>query len=112
MAMTDGANALFTLVERVAHKMKCLSVMVCVSPSVVVRHLFRNASLVGYPRFCVSQARVFFVLEVCPGTCVVPSRSVSSVLDTLTLVFELYVQLRERRQRAATVVELVLRLVT
>ncbi|MQL69978.1 hypothetical protein Taro_002278 [Colocasia esculenta] len=50
------------------------------------------------------------VLGVCPDT-YVPSRSVSSVLDTLTPVFELYVQLRERRQRAATCVELVLRLV-
>ncbi|MQL89767.1 hypothetical protein Taro_022346 [Colocasia esculenta] len=36
--------------------------------SVVVRRLFRNASLVGYPRFFVSQARVFVVLGVCPGT--------------------------------------------
>ncbi|MQL85042.1 hypothetical protein Taro_017557 [Colocasia esculenta] len=67
-------------------------------PSVVVRPLFQNASLVGYPRFFVSQARVFVVLGVCPGTCVVLSRSVSSVLDTLTPVFELYVRLRERRQ--------------
>ncbi|MQM13288.1 hypothetical protein Taro_046214 [Colocasia esculenta] len=66
--------------------------------SVVARHLFRNASLVGYPRFFVSEARVFVVLGVCPGTCVVPLRSVSSVLDTLTPVFELYVQLRERQQ--------------
>ncbi|MQL90624.1 hypothetical protein Taro_023218 [Colocasia esculenta] len=63
-----------------------------------VERLFRNTSAVGYPRFCVSQARVFVVLEVCPGTCVVPLRSVSSVLDTLTPVFELYVWLRERRQ--------------
>ncbi|MQL96808.1 hypothetical protein Taro_029497 [Colocasia esculenta] len=37
-------------------------------PSVVVQRLFRNASLVGYPRFFVSQARVFVVLGVCPGT--------------------------------------------
>ncbi|MQL74865.1 hypothetical protein Taro_007207, partial [Colocasia esculenta] len=58
----------------------------------------------GYPRFCVSQARVIVVLGICPGTCVVPSRSVSSVLDTLTPVFELYVRLRERRQRPATCV--------
>ncbi|MQL76673.1 hypothetical protein Taro_009064 [Colocasia esculenta] len=36
--------------------------------SVVVRRLFRNASLVGYPRFFVSHARVFVVLGVCPGT--------------------------------------------
>ncbi|MQL77295.1 hypothetical protein Taro_009702, partial [Colocasia esculenta] len=35
---------------------------------------------------------------LCPGTCVVSSRSVSSDLDTLTPVFELYVWLRERRQ--------------
>ncbi|MQM00832.1 hypothetical protein Taro_033576 [Colocasia esculenta] len=34
--------------------------------SVVVRRLFRNASLVGYPGFFVSQARVFVVLGVCP----------------------------------------------
>ncbi|MQM10138.1 hypothetical protein Taro_043024, partial [Colocasia esculenta] len=51
--------------------------------------------------------------EIPPGyiawiaTCVVPSRSVSSVLDTLTPVFELYVRLRERRQRTATCVVLV-----
>ncbi|MQL99835.1 hypothetical protein Taro_032564, partial [Colocasia esculenta] len=32
--------------------------------SVVVWRLFRNASLVGYPRFFVSQARVFVVLRV------------------------------------------------
>ncbi|MQM00052.1 hypothetical protein Taro_032781 [Colocasia esculenta] len=36
--------------------------------SVVVRRLFRNASLVGYLRFFVSQERVFVVLGVCPGT--------------------------------------------
>ncbi|MQL76314.1 hypothetical protein Taro_008706 [Colocasia esculenta] len=35
---------------------------------------------------------------LCPGTCAVPSRSVSSDLDTLTPKFELYVRLRERRQ--------------
>ncbi|MQL97758.1 hypothetical protein Taro_030456, partial [Colocasia esculenta] len=75
-------------------------------PSVVVRCLFRNASLVGYPRFFVSQACVFVVLRVCPGTCVVPSRSVSSVLDTLTPVFELYVRLRERRQWDSDFLEL------
>ncbi|MQM04128.1 hypothetical protein Taro_036920 [Colocasia esculenta] len=38
------------------------------------------------------------VLRACPGTCVVPSRSVSSVLDTFTPMLELYVRLRERRQ--------------
>ncbi|MQL90825.1 hypothetical protein Taro_023425, partial [Colocasia esculenta] len=79
-------------------------IVVCVLPSFVVRHLFRNISAVRYPRFCVSQARVFVVLGVCSGTCVVPSRSVSPILDTLTLVFELYVRLRKRRQRAATCV--------
>ncbi|MQM03179.1 hypothetical protein Taro_035956 [Colocasia esculenta] len=52
-------------------------------------------SPVGCPRFFVSQA---VSLGLCPGTCVVPSRSVSSDLDTLTLVFELHVRLRERRQ--------------
>ncbi|MQL90904.1 hypothetical protein Taro_023502 [Colocasia esculenta] len=70
----------------------------------VVRRLFRNTSAVRYPRFCVSQARVFVVLGVCPKTCVVPLRSVSSVLDTLTPLFELYVRLKERRQRAAACV--------
>ncbi|MQL67781.1 hypothetical protein Taro_000056 [Colocasia esculenta] len=35
--------------------------------------------------------------RLCPGTCVVPSRSMSSDLDTLTPVFELYLRLRERR---------------
>ncbi|MQL80339.1 hypothetical protein Taro_012793 [Colocasia esculenta] len=52
-------------------------------------------SPVGCPRFFVSQA---VRSGLCPGTCVVLSRSVSSDLDTLTPVFELYVQLRERRQ--------------
>ncbi|MQM02318.1 hypothetical protein Taro_035085 [Colocasia esculenta] len=33
-------------------------------PSLVVQGLFRNTSAVGYPRFCVSQARVFVVLGV------------------------------------------------
>ncbi|MQM19528.1 hypothetical protein Taro_052532 [Colocasia esculenta] len=50
-------------------------------------------SLVGCPRFSVSQA---VSSGLCPGTCAVPSRSVSSVLDTLTPLFELYVRLRER----------------
>ncbi|MQL70917.1 hypothetical protein Taro_003272 [Colocasia esculenta] len=36
---------------------------------VVVRRLFRNASLVGYPKFFVSQARVFVVLGVCLVAC-------------------------------------------
>ncbi|MQL94744.1 hypothetical protein Taro_027405 [Colocasia esculenta] len=53
-------------------------------------------SPVGCPRFFVSQA---VSSGLCPGTCVVPSRSVSSDLDTLTLVLELYVRLRERRHR-------------
>ncbi|MQL83588.1 hypothetical protein Taro_016087, partial [Colocasia esculenta] len=46
-------------------------------------------SLVGCPRFFVSQA---VSSGLCPGTCVVPSRSVSSDLDTLTpsLVARLY----------------------
>ncbi|MQL80987.1 hypothetical protein Taro_013439 [Colocasia esculenta] len=46
------------------------------------------------------------VLEVCPGTvCTVEVCVV--FLDTLTPMFELYVQLRERRQRAATCLVLV-----
>ncbi|MQM03940.1 hypothetical protein Taro_036728 [Colocasia esculenta] len=52
-------------------------------------------SPVGCPRFSVSQA---VSSGLCPGTCVVPSRSVSSDLDTLTLLLELYIRLRERRQ--------------
>ncbi|MQL96969.1 hypothetical protein Taro_029648 [Colocasia esculenta] len=87
-------SAFFVKVEPV-HLSRSRSVLLT---SVVVRRLIRNASLVGYPRFFVSQARVSVVLGVCPGTCVVPSRSVLSVLDTLTSVFELYVRLRERRQ--------------
>ncbi|MQM22514.1 hypothetical protein Taro_055567 [Colocasia esculenta] len=76
--------------------------------SVVVRRLFRNASLVGYPRFFVSQARVFVVLGVLSrylccivGVCVV-------FLDTLTPEFELYVRLRERRQWGSDFPEFVL----
>ncbi|MQL92127.1 hypothetical protein Taro_024758 [Colocasia esculenta] len=53
-------------------------------------------SPVGCPRFFVSQA---VSSGFCLGTCVVPSRSVSSDLDTLTPVFELYVRLRESRHR-------------
>ncbi|MQL94843.1 hypothetical protein Taro_027500 [Colocasia esculenta] len=49
---------------------------------------------VGCPKFSVSQA---VSSGLCPGTCAVPSRSVSSDLDTLTPYFELYVRLRERR---------------
>ncbi|MQL73140.1 hypothetical protein Taro_005490 [Colocasia esculenta] len=55
----------------------------------------RVVCTVGCPRFSVSLA---VSSGLCPGTCVVPSRSVSSDLDTLTPVFELYVRLRERRQ--------------
>ncbi|MQM21590.1 hypothetical protein Taro_054633 [Colocasia esculenta] len=49
---------------------------------------FVVTSRVGYPRFFVSQARGARVCIV--KVCVV-------FLDTLTLEFELYVQLRERR---------------
>ncbi|MQL91218.1 hypothetical protein Taro_023817 [Colocasia esculenta] len=77
MAPASGALALVALVAHVAHE---------------------NTFAVGYPKFCVSQARLFVVLGVCPSTCVVPLRSVSSVLDTLTSVFELYIRLRERWQ--------------
>ncbi|MQL86735.1 hypothetical protein Taro_019269 [Colocasia esculenta] len=64
------------------------------------KRLFRNTSLVGYPRFCVSQARVFVVLGVCPGTLYIVEVCVV-FLDTLTHVFELYVWLRERWQRGS-----------
>ncbi|MQL76744.1 hypothetical protein Taro_009148 [Colocasia esculenta] len=97
MAPASGALALVALVKHAAHEVS-MFLCVCALPSLVVRRLFWNTSAVGYPRFCVSQARVFVVLGVCPGTCVVLSRSVSSVLDTVTPVFELYVRLRERRQ--------------
>ncbi|MQM00732.1 hypothetical protein Taro_033480 [Colocasia esculenta] len=56
-----------------------------------------DTSSAGSPRFCVSQARAV-ISGLCPDTCVVPSRSVSSDLDTLTRLLELYVRLRERRQ--------------
>ncbi|MQM13989.1 hypothetical protein Taro_046918 [Colocasia esculenta] len=52
-------------------------------------------SPVGCPRFSVSQV---VSSGLCPGTCVAPSRFVSSDLDTLTPLLELYVRLRERRQ--------------
>ncbi|MQM07535.1 hypothetical protein Taro_040372 [Colocasia esculenta] len=51
-------------------------------------------SPVGCRRFSVSQA---VSSGLCPGTCVVSSRSVSSDLDTLTPLLELYVRMRERR---------------
>ncbi|MQM17389.1 hypothetical protein Taro_050360 [Colocasia esculenta] len=70
--------------------------------SLVVRRLYRNASLVGYPRYFVSQACVLVVLGVGPGTVCTVEVSVI-FLDTLTPVFELYVRLRERRQRASVV---------
>ncbi|MQL85670.1 hypothetical protein Taro_018203 [Colocasia esculenta] len=96
MAMTGGASALATLMERIAHEVVILS-------SVVVRRLFRNASLVGYLRFFVSQARVLVVLGVGPD--IVCTVEVCVVfLDTLTHLFELYVRLRERRQWATTCV--------
>ncbi|MQL75668.1 hypothetical protein Taro_008049, partial [Colocasia esculenta] len=71
-------------------------------PSVVVRRLFRNASLVGYPRFFVSQARVFVVLGVLSRYWCCTVEVCVVFLDTLTPEFELYVRLRERRQWAAT----------
>ncbi|MQL82917.1 hypothetical protein Taro_015407 [Colocasia esculenta] len=65
---------------------------------VVVRRLFRNASLVGYPRFFVSQARVFAVLGVLSRYLCCTVEVCVIFLDTLTPEFELYVRLRERRQ--------------
>ncbi|MQM14613.1 hypothetical protein Taro_047547, partial [Colocasia esculenta] len=66
--------------------------------SVVVWRLFRNASIVGYPRFFVSQARVFLVFGVLSRYLCCTVEVCVVFLDTLTPVFELYVQLRERRQ--------------
>ncbi|MQL74349.1 hypothetical protein Taro_006700 [Colocasia esculenta] len=65
---------------------------------VVVRRLFQNASLVGYPRFFVSQARVFVVLGVLSRYLCCTVEVCVVFLDTLTPEFELYVRLRERRQ--------------
>ncbi|MQL99520.1 hypothetical protein Taro_032246, partial [Colocasia esculenta] len=66
----------------------------------------RTEEAITWSKFLDVLNNTFFLIQVqqvvssglCPGTCVVPSRSVSSDLDTLTLVFELYVRLRERRQ--------------
>ncbi|MQL88771.1 hypothetical protein Taro_021334, partial [Colocasia esculenta] len=89
------ASALVTLTERVAHEVGMFYVV-----NVLFRRLFRNASLVGYPRFFISQARVLVVLGVGPGTvCTIEVYVV--FLDTLTPVFELYVRLRERRQQGS-----------
>ncbi|MQM09019.1 hypothetical protein Taro_041877 [Colocasia esculenta] len=60
-------------------------------------------SLVGCPRFSVSQA---VSSGLCPGTCVVPSRSVSSDLDTLTPVFELLRPVCGRRTQIKYVIGL------
>ncbi|MQM06812.1 hypothetical protein Taro_039648 [Colocasia esculenta] len=76
--------------------------------SVVVRRLFRNASLVGYPRFFVSQALVFVVLEVLSRYLCCTVEVCVVFLDTLTLEFELYVRLRERRQWGSDFPEFVL----
>ncbi|MQL84870.1 hypothetical protein Taro_017377 [Colocasia esculenta] len=78
------------------------------SPSVVVRRLFRNASLVGYPRFFVSQARVFVVLGVLSRYWCCTVEVCVVFLDTLTPEFELYVRLRERRQWGSDFPEFVL----
>ncbi|MQL68393.1 hypothetical protein Taro_000665 [Colocasia esculenta] len=78
------------------------------SPSVVVRRLFRNASLVGYPRFFVSQARVFVVLRVLSRYWCCTVEVCVVFLDTLTPMFELYVRLRERRQWGSDFPEFVL----
>ncbi|MQL96940.1 hypothetical protein Taro_029618 [Colocasia esculenta] len=77
-------------------------------PSVVVRLLFRNASLVGYPRFFVSQARVFVVLGVLFWYLCCTVEVCVVFLDTLTPEFELYVRLRERRQWGSDFPEFVL----
>ncbi|MQL74900.1 hypothetical protein Taro_007262, partial [Colocasia esculenta] len=93
------------LVANYAGHQQCVGVQVgdvdfvlAAMPSVVVRRLFRNASLVGYPRFFVSQARVFVVLGVLSRYWCCTVEVCVVFLDTLTPVFELYVRLRERRQ--------------
>ncbi|MQL91181.1 hypothetical protein Taro_023786 [Colocasia esculenta] len=53
---------------------------------------------VGYPRFFVSQARVFVVLGVLSRYLCCTVEVCVVFLDTLTPEFELYVRLRERRQ--------------
>ncbi|MQL70187.1 hypothetical protein Taro_002473 [Colocasia esculenta] len=53
---------------------------------------------VGYPRFFVSQARVFVVLGVLSRNLCCTVEVCVVFLDTLTPEFELYVRLRERRQ--------------
>ncbi|MQL68904.1 hypothetical protein Taro_001171 [Colocasia esculenta] len=93
MASVSGAWEPVALVERVVYESSmlfslcgvqvvCVCVVSSTTPTVVT-------SSVGFPRFCVSLARVF-VLGVCTGTCI-PLRSVSSVLDTLTPLLELYI---------------------
>ncbi|MQM23218.1 hypothetical protein Taro_056281 [Colocasia esculenta] len=77
-------------------------------PSVVVRRLFRNASLVGYPRFFVSQARVFVVLGVLSRYLCCTVEVCVVFLDTLTPEFELYVRLRKRWQWGSDFPEFVL----
>ncbi|MQL70563.1 hypothetical protein Taro_002867 [Colocasia esculenta] len=95
--------------------LKCVvlnhSMVICdlgILPSVVVRRLFRNASLVGYPRFFVSQARVFVVLGVLSRYLCCTVEVCVVFLDTLTPEFELYVRLRERRQWGSDFPEFVL----
>ncbi|MQM02661.1 hypothetical protein Taro_035431 [Colocasia esculenta] len=69
-------------------------------PSVVVRCLFRNASSVGCPRFCVSQAPVCARgLSRYSGTVEVLSSSWTPSLSERVVV-----RLRERQQRTATLV--------
>ncbi|MQL71426.1 hypothetical protein Taro_003755 [Colocasia esculenta] len=69
-------------------------IAVCALLSLVVRRLSRNASSVGYPRFCVSQARECARgLSRCSGTVEVLSSS-----WTPSLSGRVVVRLRERRQ--------------
>ncbi|MQL73978.1 hypothetical protein Taro_006331 [Colocasia esculenta] len=111
-----GALAPVALLECIVHVLDmwftwktCVKVHTDLAlPSVVVWRLFRNASLVGYPRFFVSQTRMFVVLGVLSRYWCCTVEVCVVFLDTLTPEFELYVRLRERRQWGSDFPEFVL----
>ncbi|MQL88513.1 hypothetical protein Taro_021075 [Colocasia esculenta] len=69
---------------------------------------FTWKTCVGYPRFFVSQERVFVVLGVLSRYLCCTVEVCVVFLDTLTPEFELYVRLRERRQWGSDFPEFVL----
>ncbi|MQM00096.1 hypothetical protein Taro_032823 [Colocasia esculenta] len=103
----DTAEHLVHEIERVFATMRCPAADKVVLAAYQLRgfalewwRLKMQATFAGSTEEAITW---FFVSQavssgLCPGTCVVPSRSVSSDLDTLTPMFELYVRLRERRQ--------------